>query len=297
MLGFSYNAFSYDLFNYIFDAKIVTFYHQNPYFQKALDYPVDPMLSFMHWTHRVYPYGPVWLALTVPLSFIGFQFFLPTFFLYKALTALSFLGAIFFIGKILKKTSRNDLLGIVFFGLNPLLIIESLVSAHNDIVMMFLALAGFYFLIEKKYLFAFTLIALSIGVKFATIFLIPPIIIVLIYQWQKKEIPWNKIWFLSFISMTFAVVFASLRTNFQPWYLIMVLPFVTLIEKKYYIYIPVFIISLFSLLQYVPFLYLGNWNYPVPNVLYQISVSSIILSVIFTLFYFLKISLAKKKIK
>jgi hypothetical protein len=27
----SYNAFSYDLFNYIFDAKIVTFYNQNHY--------------------------------------------------------------------------------------------------------------------------------------------------------------------------------------------------------------------------------------------------------------------------
>src|SRR6266516_315651 len=76
LLAFSYNAFSYDLFNYIFDAKIITHYHQNPYLQKALDYPGDPMLSFMHWTHRTYPYGPAWLVLTVPLSFVGLQFFL-----------------------------------------------------------------------------------------------------------------------------------------------------------------------------------------------------------------------------
>ena len=66
ILTFSYNAFSYDLFNYIFDAKIVTFYQQNPYIHKALDYLGDPMLSFMHWTHRYYPYGPIWLALTIP---------------------------------------------------------------------------------------------------------------------------------------------------------------------------------------------------------------------------------------
>src|SRR3989344_6751156 len=56
--AFSYNAFSYDLFNYIFDAKIITHYQQNPYEHKALDYPMDPMLSFMRWTHRLYPYGP-----------------------------------------------------------------------------------------------------------------------------------------------------------------------------------------------------------------------------------------------
>src|SRR4030042_3801668 len=82
ILSFSYNAFSYDLFNYIFDAKIVTYYHQNPYLYKALDFPGDPMLTFMHWTHRTYPYGPSWLLLTVPLSFLGFNFFLPTFFLF-----------------------------------------------------------------------------------------------------------------------------------------------------------------------------------------------------------------------
>ena len=74
ILTFSYNAFSYDLFNYIFDAKIITYYHQNPYLHRALDYPGDPMLSFMHWTQRTYPYGPFWLVLTVPLSFLGFNF-------------------------------------------------------------------------------------------------------------------------------------------------------------------------------------------------------------------------------
>ena len=69
-LVFAYNAFSYDLFNYIFDVKILTFYHLNPYFFKPMDFANDPMLSFMRWTHRTYPYGPSWLVLTVPLSFI-----------------------------------------------------------------------------------------------------------------------------------------------------------------------------------------------------------------------------------
>ena len=152
ILTFSYNAFSYDLFNYIFDAKIVTYYHQNPYEHKALDYPGDPMLSFMHWTHRLYPYGPTWLGLTVPLS-IGIKFFLPTFFLFKILMSLSFLGTVFFIGKILQKlSSKDELFGVAFFALNPLVIVESLVSAHNDIVMMFFAIWALYLLMSKKLL-------------------------------------------------------------------------------------------------------------------------------------------------
>src|SRR3989344_172434 len=116
ILTFSYNAFSYDIFNYIFDAKIVTYYHQSPYLYRALDFQGDPMLSFMHWTHRLYPYGPIWLGLTVPLS-VGLKFFLPTFFLFKALMSLSFLGTAFFIGKILKKFFQgNEVFGIAFFA-------------------------------------------------------------------------------------------------------------------------------------------------------------------------------------
>ena len=71
VLSFSYNAFSYDIFNNIFDAKILTYYHQNPFIHKALDFPNDSMLSFMHWTHRTYPYGPMALILTLPASFLG----------------------------------------------------------------------------------------------------------------------------------------------------------------------------------------------------------------------------------
>jgi len=147
ILTFSYNAFSYDLFNYMFDAKIVTFYNQNPFVYKALDFPGDPMLSFMHWTHRLYPYGPTWLGLTVPLSFLGMQVFLPTFFLFKIMISATFLGTVYFISRILQKISpENELFGVAFFALNPLVIIESLVSAHNDITMIFFAMWALYLL-------------------------------------------------------------------------------------------------------------------------------------------------------
>src|SRR5258708_3583903 len=53
-LNFSYNAFSYDLFNYIFDARIITHYHLNPYMHIPLDFPVDTILLFIHWSHRLF---------------------------------------------------------------------------------------------------------------------------------------------------------------------------------------------------------------------------------------------------
>ncbi|MCL5433198.1 MAG: hypothetical protein M1524_03760 [Patescibacteria group bacterium] len=297
ILTFSYNAFSYDLFNYIFDAKIITFYQQNPYIHKALDYPGDPMLSFMQWTHRTFPYGPTWLVLTVPLSFLGLQFFIPTFFLFKILVSASFIGAVYGISKILKKISPEDeLFGIVFFGLNPLVIIECLVSSHNDIVMMFLILLSLYLFLNKKYFRSFLLFLFSVGVKFASAILIPVYILIYSYTRNKKEVPWLIVSIISILLMTVGIVFATIRTNFQPWYLLYVLPFAAFIGKKYYILIPTFIVTFFALLRYVPFLYTGNWNKPIPIILFWLTTGSLIFSTIMVFVWYLK-SLGYKKSK
>ncbi len=289
ILTFSYNAFSYDLFNYIFDAKIVTYYNQNPYVHRALDFPGDPMLTFMHWTHRFFPYGPTWLGLTVPLSFLGFQFFLPTFFLFKIMISMTFLGTTFFIGKILEKSSAKDeLFGIAFFALNPLVVIESLVSAHNDIVMIFFAICAVYLLLSKKYIRSIILFILSIGVKFATVFILPIYILILFLKKRKKEVNWQFLFTLIASVMIIPVILASYRTNFQPWYLLNILPFAALVSRNYYIFIPSIILSLFSVLEYLPFLYLGNWDNPVPSILFWMTTSSIVLSSLFTIAWFIK---------
>lgn len=286
ILTASYNAFSYDLFNYIFDAKILSYYGLNPYSYRALDFPGDPMLGFMHWTHRTYPYGPVWLALTAPLYFLGFSNFLPTQILFKLLIGGSFLGTVYYIGEILKKINpKNALFGMVLFGLNPLVLIECLISSHNDIVMMFFAIVSVYFLMEKKDMLSFFLLFLSIGTKFATVFLLP----VYLYRWylekQKKELSWERFFLYCLVLLSIALILVSLRTNFQPWYLLYLLPFAPFIANRYFIIIPVFVLSLAGLLNYVPFLYIGNWDAPIPTILLSLNLSAVVVSGVLLLLY------------
>ena len=289
LLGFAYNAFSYDLFNYIFDAKIVTHYQQNPYEHKALDYAQEPMLSFMRWTHRVYPYGPVWLGLTVPLSFLGFNYFLLTFFIFKALIAACFLATAWYIGKILQKTSpQNEQLGIAFFALSPFVLIESLVSAHIDIVMMFFMMLGVYFLVQKKYLIAVIGLLLAYGTKFASAAIPLPVHIaivvatvggVFLFSKIQKKLSWESWFILAGCFMVIPIILASVRTNFQPWYLLLLLPFAALVSKKTYISVPVVIMSFFALGEYVPYLFLGNWNPPVPEYLFWTRTTGIVVAI------------------
>jgi len=287
ILVFSYTAFTYDLFNYIFDAKILTHYHLNPYMYKALDFPGDKMLSFMHWTHRTYPYGPIWLFLTVPFSFLGFQIFIPTFFLFKILSGVMYLGTVWAIGKIMQVVSpKREVLAIVLFALNPLVIIESLVSGHNDIAMMFLAMVSILFLVQKKYVLAFVLLFLSIGVKYATGFLLPLFIVIYLFEKRHIAIKWPSIFLTFLVTMILALFAASLRSTFQPWYLMYLIPIAALITDEDYIVFPVFILSLMGLLNYIPYLFTGSWDPPIPMILFSVNIlGGVIAFVTFIWFY------------
>lgn len=290
ILAFSYNAFSYDLFNYIFDAKIITFYSESPYYLKPQDFPKDPMLDFMHSIHRAYPYGPVWLSLTVPLSFIGFHKFLLTFYLFKALIAAGFLGTVYFLGKLLDHAKvQNPVYGISLFALNPLVLIESVVSAHNDIVMIFFAILALHLLFSKKYIFSFSCLFLSIGIKFATILLLPVFLYIAVKQVRNNAIDFKKVFLVIFILMCAAVAITTLASGtnknpeLQSWYFLMAIPFAALIAQKRIVVLLTICVSIGMLVSYIQFLLTGEW----PKDIVDLKIKLLILSIAAGMFLYM----------
>lgn len=293
ILTFSYNAFSYDLFNYIFDARIVTHYHQNPYLHKALDFPSDPMLGFMHWTDRTYPYGPLWLAVTVPISFIGTNIFIITFFLFKIFISICFLSASYFLYQMLQKISEEKALeNLVLFALNPLILFECLVSAHNDIVMMAFSLAALFYLSQKKYWLSLLLLFASIGIKFATFALLPVLLVAFWHQRNKQSINNEIIYQLCFAFMLFPLLIVTNRTIFQPWYLLYVMPFLPFVTQRFVRFIFIFI-SVAAIFLYTPFLATGDWHsiwYTFPEkIVYWFVFAGVIVSGIYLLWLIYKL--------
>ena len=277
ILVFSYNAFSYDVFNYIFDARIVSVYHQSPYLHKASDFAGDPMLNFMRWTHRIYPYGPSWLVLTVPLAFIGMNYFLPTFFLFKLLMGFSFLGSCYLIYKISEKIfPENKILNTVFFALNPLVLIECLISSHNDIVMIFFFLLSIYLFLQKKKILSWLGNIFSIGVKFITGGFLPLFFLLEFFNRIGRKINWEK-FFLSSVGLSLlAVAFETVRTNFQPWYLILPLSLSAFVPKKLYISIPAIVASIFAAAVYIPYIYMTDYAKGYPQIIQNIEIVGIV---------------------
>ena len=283
LLAFSYNAFSFDLFNYIFDAKIVTYYHESPFIHKALDYGGDPMLNFMRWTHRTYPYGPTWLGLTVPLSFLGMNYFLPTFFLFKFLISASFIGSCYMVYKISGKLFPEDrLFHLSFWALNPLVLIEGLVSSHNDMPMIFLTLSSIYLFILRKRALSLVSYVLSVGVKYSTALLLPVALWLSYLENKKKPIDWNNV-FIALTSLSvLAMLLASIRTNFQPWYLLPPLSFATFISKRPYVLVPSLVLSIAGVLVYAAYVYLTDYNKDYPTTVSNIEAAGFALAALLT---------------
>lgn len=252
----AFPAFSYDIFNYILTAKVTFFYLENPYIVMPIEISNEPMLAFTHAANKIALYGPFWLVLTFVPHIIGFGNILATIYAFKLLMIGFYLGLSWLIWQL----SGKNLFVVALFSLNPLVLIETQVSAHNDIVMMFFALLTFYLLQREKILFSFTSLILSILIKYATIFLLPIYFFTLYKIIIKRKIEWEAVWRLAGLSMFAIFLLSPLREEMYPWYFIWVLTFVVLIPKALFIQTISLAFSAGLSFRVLPYLYTGTWE-------------------------------------
>lgn len=259
---FSYPAFlSYDVFNYLLTSKTLFYYGENPYIVMPIEFQNELWLSFTHAANKLALYGPSWIGLTgIPFS-AGFGNFLLTIFSFKLFIVLFYIGTVYLLWLISK-----NIFSVALFALNPLVVIETLMSSHNDIVMMFFALLAIVFIRKKKILLAFLLLLGSILIKYATVFLIPVFIYTAVKIFRKENVNWDKVFFWSFILMFVIFLLSHFREEIYPWYAIWFLPFAVLVPNKKIILYTSLALSFGLLLRYIPFMLYGTHFGTVPLV-------------------------------
>ena len=253
---FAYPAIlSFDLFNYIATAKVAFHYFENPYVIMPIEFSGDPMLLFTHAANKTALYGPLWILLTAIPYYLSFQQYVLSVIFLKLFVGLFFVGTVILLWKL-----TRSMYNVLFFAANPLVLIETFISGHNDIVMMFLALASVYSLKKNKLLFSIILLVCSILIKYATVFMIPVFLFLLAQIIAKKKVDWDY-WYIGlFLSMLFICLLSPLREELYPWYAIWPLTFFSLVaEKKRFLGYIVILGSYGLMLAYIPYMYL--WTY------------------------------------
>jgi len=237
----SYPFLSHDFFNYMFDARILTQYGQNPYLHTAQDFPKDDWLRFMHWVHRPYPYGPTFLPLTLIPAFLSFGKFISNYIFFKLLFTATYVVGVYF----LSKKSRQSALE---FATHPFVILEGLINLHNDMLAVSFIFAGVYYLSTQRVWLARFMLAMSGGIKYLT----APLFILK----NEKLNRWN----YAVIGLQLLLfVYLVWSKGFQQWYFFIFFALLPYFPRIIKMLSPVF---LGLMVSYYPYIRLGGWDTP-----------------------------------
>ena len=273
ILVWSYPALSNDIFNYIATAKVTFLYRENPYIVMPIDLPNEPSFSFLHAANKVALYGPVWIALTAIPHFLGAGNLLFTLFTFKIFITIWYLVLCYLIWI----ASERKPWALAFFALNPLVMVSTLVDGHNDVVMMALALGGFFLLKKKRYVLGLLIFVASILIKGATIFLAPVFIWCLFGLMRRSRFPelkkpqfresrispdvlWQQVWYWASVAMYVIFFLSPIREEIYAWYFIWPLTFLALVDKSTLLHAVSYGFSFGLMLRIVPFLYTRSWS-------------------------------------
>jgi hypothetical protein len=137
-----------DIFNYVNYGRMEIVHHLNPYTTIPILEPHnDPSYDLSNWHQLLSPYGPLFTILTFVVVPLGVA---ATFWVLKGFLMAASLGTIWLVWKCAKLLGRDPVKAIVLVGLNPIVLVWGLGGDHNDFLMVFLVVLGFYLLLRAR---------------------------------------------------------------------------------------------------------------------------------------------------
>jgi hypothetical protein len=137
-----------DVFNYINYGRMEVVHHLNPYTTiPVLEPHNDPSYILSNWHELLSPYGPLFTLLTFAVVPLGVA---ASFWVLKSMIALASLASIFLVWRCARLLGRDPLAAVAFVGLNPIVLVWGLGGAHNDFLMVFFIMLGFYLLLLAR---------------------------------------------------------------------------------------------------------------------------------------------------
>ena len=137
-----------DVFNYVNYGRMEVVHHLNPYTTIPILEPhSDPSFYLSNWHQLLSPYGPLFTLLTFALVPLGVA---ASFWAIKVVLGAASLASIFLVWRCARLLGRDPVAAIVLVGLNPIVLVWGLGGDHNDFLMVFFILLGFYLLLLAR---------------------------------------------------------------------------------------------------------------------------------------------------
>jgi Glycosyltransferase family 87 len=134
---------STDVFSYIAYARIGVLHGLNPYTHSPFDISGDPIYKYVgtDWIHAATAYGPLYTLLSYPLAALGI---IGAIWGMKVFALAACLCVVWLTWRCALARGLEPKFALLLVGANPLVVIYSLASAHNDFLMIALMMAAVY---------------------------------------------------------------------------------------------------------------------------------------------------------
>ena len=249
VFSFAYPFLSKDLFTYLFSAKMIWTYHANPFVVPPMNFlSTDLWAGLAHNIEFPYAYGPVSLIYSlIPMVLFSGRRFILNFLGYKLLNA-----AVFYLtGVLFYRLTDKDKRIFSFWFFNPLLLVELLMNAHNDLLMIGLFVVALYYLYKGGKLKAWLAFIASVLTKYFSAIALPIMFL------GKKNKP------LSFKILSLGSIILLLVQKMrylQIWYYTWLYMFLPLAKLKIKSWLLIDLIGLLLLTHYYSFVKWGFWG-------------------------------------
>lgn len=156
-----------DVFYYSIVGQIAGEFGTNPYIRTPSEFPQSSLLRYNYWVHQSTVYGPAWTLLSAAVTFVSGSNPLVTTLLFKFIGALSVIAAAGLIWSLLRATSPSHAAqGTLIFLWNPVVLLEGIANAHNDVVVMTLVVVAALAVYRMKFIFGYISLLLAVFVKY-----------------------------------------------------------------------------------------------------------------------------------
>jgi hypothetical protein len=171
---------SHDVYSYVDYARLGVVHHLDPYVHPPLAAPADPAFADVTWTESTSAYGPLFTLLTYPLAWLPVGLAVAVL---KAVAAVSVLGLAALTARLAGWRGVDPLRAAAFVALNPLVLVHVVGGAHNDGLMMLLAMLGVAAVLSSRPASAGAALVAAVAIKSAAAFVTPFALVGAAKQW------------------------------------------------------------------------------------------------------------------
>ena len=138
---------STDIYDNIARGRITGIHQGNPYVHTPADYAFEPFLDYASWDNATSAYGPLWETVSALLSRLAGDALWSNILAQKLLALACYLLSTALIAAILHRIApARAPAGTLIFAWNPLVLLDGVANAHNDLLMVTLFLGAWWFL-------------------------------------------------------------------------------------------------------------------------------------------------------